>query len=59
MRVEAHTAPSAKQLWKEGATGAALVFLRDTRTGCLVTARTPPEEDEGEGSLSGDGPGPP
>ena len=56
-------APSVKWLWKEKATEAVLVFLWDTRVGCISTRRKPPEEgcdvvgsgDEGDGG----GPGQP
>ena len=53
-------APSVK-LWKEKATEAVLVFLRNTRVGCISTRRKPPEEEyDGEGGdieEEEDGPG--
>ena len=40
-------APSVKWLWKKKATEAVLVFLRDTRVGCISTGREPPEKKRG------------
>ena len=36
-----------RHLWDERATEAVLEFLQDTRVGRIVTARGPPEEEEG------------
>ena len=35
-------------LWDMSVTEAVLGFLPETRVGCIVTVRSPPEEEEGE-----------
>ena len=56
-------APSFKHLWKDGAAGAVLDFLRDTKAGCMVNARRLLGEEggeDGEGKINEEGwPGPP
>ena len=52
-------APSVRLLWDGRATEAVLDFLRDTRVGCLVALRRPPEERGDDGEEEESGPGPP
>ena len=56
-------APSVKWLWRDKSTEAVLVFLGNTRVGCISARRKPPEEECDEVGLGDerdeDGPGAP
>ena len=55
LQVETPAAPSVRLLWEGRAAEVVLRFLENTKAGCIVTLRRPPEEEEGEDSESEEG----